>query len=178
MAGRRQHTSSFFLRITGLFLKACPMGEPQSETICIIANRKCSGHRRILPRHPAWCNFRYHNYSTHELIFLPSGIGCNPWPVFCFLYASPPDCQKISLHYSVHFFCKNRGAFWKLHKKFTIYPVRSGSQKILPSIQCIFQEKVAVCPEKIQKNSHRRFYPMVWIYGDENLYPIPVTLLI
>lgn len=111
MAGRRQHTASYFLCITGLFLKACPMGEPQSETTCIIANRKCSGHRRIPPRHPAWCSFRYHNCSTHGLIFLPSGIGCNPWQVFCLLYASPPDCQKISLHYSVHFFGKNRGLF-------------------------------------------------------------------
>ena len=178
MADRRQHTASYFLCITELFLKACPMEEPQSETIFIKASRKCSGHRRILPCHPEWYSFRYHNCSTHGLIFLPSGIGCNPWLVFCLLYASPPDCQKISLHYSVHFWGKNRGSFWKFHKKFTIYHVKSGSLKISPSIQYIFQEKVAVCPEKIQKNSHRRFYPMVWIYGDENLYPIPVTLLI
>lgn len=87
------------------------MEEPQSETICIKASRKCSGHRRIPLRHPAWCSFRYHNYSTHELISLPSGIGYNPWPVFYLLYASPPDCQKISIHYSVH--------FWGLFENFT-----------------------------------------------------------
>jgi len=52
MADHRQHIASYFLCITGLFLKACPMGEPQSETICIKASRKCSGHRRILPCHP------------------------------------------------------------------------------------------------------------------------------
>lgn len=78
MAARRQHTASCCPCITGLFLKVCPAEEPQSETICIKANRKCFGCRRIPLRHPARCSFRCHNCSTYGLISLPGGTVCNP----------------------------------------------------------------------------------------------------
>lgn len=74
MAARRHHSVSCWPDTAVPFPAACPMEGRQYGTICRSANRKYSGHRRILPHYPVRYSSRCHSCSIHAPAFLPYGI--------------------------------------------------------------------------------------------------------